>query len=310
MEPAAPTETLLLSRGDDNGRIAYEIHGGGRGGSDGPLVVCVPGMGDLRGEYRFLAQPLVDAGYRVILMDLRGLGESDTTFKEYGPEAVGSDIVALLNQYNQPAFVVGTSFAAAAAVWAAAEAPARVLGVVLVGPFVRDIPVGFALNAALKVMMLSFWARANWVMYYKSLYPSNKPKDFDAYCQRLKANLGEKGRLAALQAQMKASKKECERRIAECVNVPALVLMGTKDPDFSSPEAEAKHVSGLFKRGKHTMVEGAGHYPHAEFPDIAAREIVPFLQSVMTEKDEGIAQIAKKEGEEEASASSGGAQQE
>jgi hypothetical protein len=34
-----------LERGD--GRLAYSDEG------DGPLVVCVPGIGDLRQEYRF-----------------------------------------------------------------------------------------------------------------------------------------------------------------------------------------------------------------------------------------------------------------
>ena len=34
------------------GRIAYDDTG------SGPLVVCVPSMGDVRGEYRFLAPQL------------------------------------------------------------------------------------------------------------------------------------------------------------------------------------------------------------------------------------------------------------
>lgn len=39
------------------GRIAYDVQG------DGPLVVLVPGMGELRTSYRFLVPALVDAGY-------------------------------------------------------------------------------------------------------------------------------------------------------------------------------------------------------------------------------------------------------
>ncbi len=41
-----------------DGRIAYELAG------DGPLVVLVPGMGDLRGTYRLLAPAIAEAGYR------------------------------------------------------------------------------------------------------------------------------------------------------------------------------------------------------------------------------------------------------
>ena len=54
------------------GRIAYDDRG------DGRLVVMVPGLGDVRAEYRFLAPLLVAKGYRVVTMDLRGHGQSST----------------------------------------------------------------------------------------------------------------------------------------------------------------------------------------------------------------------------------------
>jgi pimeloyl-ACP methyl ester carboxylesterase len=42
--------------------------------------VLVPGLGDLRASYRFLAPALKEAGYRVACTDLRGAGGSDATF--------------------------------------------------------------------------------------------------------------------------------------------------------------------------------------------------------------------------------------
>lgn len=71
----------------EGGRIAYEEAGG-----SGPVVVCAPGMGDLRGVYRFLAPKLVAAGYRVVTMDLRGHGESSTGWADHRPAAVGDDL--------------------------------------------------------------------------------------------------------------------------------------------------------------------------------------------------------------------------
>jgi pimeloyl-ACP methyl ester carboxylesterase len=44
------------------------------------LVVLVPGMGDLRASYRFLAPALKEAGYQVACTDLRGHRDSDATF--------------------------------------------------------------------------------------------------------------------------------------------------------------------------------------------------------------------------------------
>ena len=41
----------------DDGHIAYDDTGG-----DGPLIVAIPGMGDLRSEYRLLRPILPQAG--------------------------------------------------------------------------------------------------------------------------------------------------------------------------------------------------------------------------------------------------------
>src|SRR5512140_2172703 len=86
MTGAQPVTRFLDRPG---GRIAYDLAGAG------PLIVCTPGMGDLRSSYRFLAPALVAAGYRVATMDLRGHGDSDPTFAECDDVAAGTDVVAL-----------------------------------------------------------------------------------------------------------------------------------------------------------------------------------------------------------------------
>jgi pimeloyl-ACP methyl ester carboxylesterase len=78
--------TSYLARPD--GRIGYDAAG------TGPLIVLVPGMGDLRAGYRFLAPALRAAGYRVACTDLRGHGDSDATFPSYGDEETAGDVRA------------------------------------------------------------------------------------------------------------------------------------------------------------------------------------------------------------------------
>src|SRR5689334_6789066 len=87
----------------DGGRIAYEVTG------EGPLVVCVPGMGDVRQIFRHTVPALVGAGYRVASMDLRGHGESDATMADYGDAATARDLLALIAHLGGPAIVVGSS---------------------------------------------------------------------------------------------------------------------------------------------------------------------------------------------------------
>ncbi len=261
--------TEYLERGE--GQIAFEDSGG-----DGPLVVCVPGMGDLRGQYRFLMPQLVAAGYRVIIIDLRGHGESSVGWAEYTPAAVGGDMVALLRDLKAgPATLVGNSMAGASAVWAAAEAPQLVSGLVLIDPFVRDIPATFVQNLAIKLLFIGPWKVSSWLTYYSNLYPSRKPIDLAAYKAKLGANLREPGRFAAFRALMAAPKSDIEARCAQ-VKTPTLVVMGTKDPDFKDAEAEARWVAARLN-GKVQMVDGAGHYPHAEMPEQVGPAIIEFI---------------------------------
>ncbi len=264
-----------------SGAIAYEDSGGA-----GPLVICVPGLGDLRQQYRFLAPALNAAGYRVVTMDLRGMGESSAEWPDYSAAAVGADIVALTSHLGvSRAVVVGNSMAAASAVWAAAEVPDRIDGIILIDPFVRDMPVSWTTTALLKVAFVRPWGVAAWSAYYGSLYPTSKPADFDEYRASLRRNLSEPGRLDALHAQLDASKAACEARIPE-VKAPVLVLMGSKDPDFGDPATEGKLVADRL-HGKLVMVEGAGHYPHAEMPGEVGPVIIKFLAETNGDKKIG-----------------------
>ena len=80
-----------------------------------------------------------------------------------------------------------------------------------------------------------------------------------------------------------ASKRASEERTAR-VTAPALVLMSSQDPDFKQPAAEAQWVAQALHT-TYTMIDGAGHYPHAEFPEIAGGHILAFLNE-LTEKSD------------------------
>ncbi|HYL59122.1 MAG TPA: alpha/beta hydrolase [Candidatus Acidoferrales bacterium] len=267
-KPASATQMLKLA----DGAIAYDDSGG-----DGPLVVCVPGIGDVRAQYRFLAPKLAAAGFRVVTMDLRGLGESTVGWPDYSAAAVGADIVALIRRLgSKHAYVVGNSMAAAAAVWAAAEVPDQIDGIVLIGPFVREMPTSMFLTGILKVATVRPWGPSFWNMYYGSLYKAAPPADLPAYRAALLANLKEPGRIEATRAMLFASKAPCEARISQ-VKAPVLVVMGSRDSDFDDPVVEAEWVASHL-HGSKLIVDGAGHYPHVEYPDLVAGSTAEFLK--------------------------------
>jgi pimeloyl-ACP methyl ester carboxylesterase len=265
-----PTTRYLVR---PEGRIAYDYMG------SGPLVIAVPSLGDVRQEYRFLVPQLVEAGYRVVTMDLRGMGESSVAWSDYSAAAVGTDMLALIEELDAgPAILIGTSMAAGAGAWAAAERPELVAGIVLIGPFVRDVPAPAIQKLVTKAVLQRPWGPAFWRIYYRKLYPTAAPEDMSGYLDRLINNLREPGRFAVLQAMVAASKADVEQRLGE-VRAPALVIMGTKDPDFKDPAAEARLVAERV-RGELAMIDGAGHYPHAETPQTTGARIVGFLTSL------------------------------
>ena len=254
------------------GRIGYDVAG------SGALVVLVPGMGDLRAGYRFLAPALQAAGYRVACTDLRGHGDSDTTFTSYGDEETAGDVIALIGELGGPAVVVGNSMGAGSAVLAAAQRPGLVSGLVLVGPFVRNPKTSAMQRLLLRVAMAPPWAAISWKSYLPKLYAGQRPADFGEYRDQVVASLRRPGHARAFSRTIRTSHDPAEARLAD-VTAPALVVMGEQDPDFPDPRAEADWIARAL-RAHVVMVPEAGHYPQSQRPDITAGAALRFLESV------------------------------
>lgn len=251
------------------GRIAYDICG------EGDLVVLVPGMGDLRGAYRFLAPALRDAGYQVASSDLRGHGDSDTTFSSYGDVETTGDILALVAQLGRPAVIVGNSMAAGSAALAAAQRPDLVRGLVLIGPFLRDPKVSSMQRMLLRVAMAQPWAALSWNAYLPKLYAGRRPDDFAEYRRQVITSLKRPGHKRAFSLTTRTSHAPVTARL-EDVSAPSLVVMGEQDPDFPDPRAEAGWIAKTIG-AEIVMVPEAGHYPQSQRPDVTTPAVLSFL---------------------------------
>jgi pimeloyl-ACP methyl ester carboxylesterase len=259
---------------------AIEVSGGKIAFDDtqtgSPLVVAMPGAADVRGEYRFLAPLLVKAGMRVVTVDPRGVGESSAQWPEYTPTAVGNDVIALLRQLDAgPAVLVGASATPASAIWIAAEAPELVSKIVLISPHLRAPKINLLMKLAIPVVFHGPWAPGSWGRYYKSLHKANPPADLAEYTSALIKNLKEPGRFAAARALLMDDKKSAIDRMPE-VSVPSLAIFGSADPDFEDTTEEAAWVHSQLD-SESMIVEGAGHYPHVEFPEQVAERITGFV---------------------------------
>ena len=260
------TTTQYLDRPD--GRIAYDDTGG-----DGPLVIAAPGMGDIRSVYRHLIPLMTHRGFRMTTMDLRGVGESTVEWPDYSDAAIATDMLALVQHLDAgPAILVGNSLSASSAVVAATDDPSAVAGIALLGPFARNVPQPGWQKLAFRLMLARPWGRAVWVSYYrKNLYPGEKPVDHEAYVDTLAANLSEPGRFMAFRSLAFNSHEESGSRLDQ-VAAPTVIVMGSDDPDFADPAAEAQYLGERLKADV-VMVSGVGHYPQAQAPGTVADAI-------------------------------------
>ncbi|NKY46372.1 alpha/beta fold hydrolase [Nocardia cerradoensis] len=270
----------------EHGRLACDVVG------DGPLVVLSHGMGTVRQDFRLLVGPLAAAGYRVVNVDMRGHGESSADWPSVTGKAaisradVAEDLLGVIRHFGGPAIVVGHSLSGGSATIAAARAPELVSGIVEIGPFTRTqrLHVGALLvsrryrrgmvRLALTTMLRSMrW----WRRYLDVAYPT-RPADYDHYLADLESMLRRSGRWAEFMKTGRTTPADAHARLAD-VRCPALVIMGSADPDFADPEAEAHAVVAALPDGvgRVEMIENGGHYPHAQSPDDVAAVIIPFL---------------------------------
>jgi pimeloyl-ACP methyl ester carboxylesterase len=265
----------------DAGTIAYEVTGAG------PLVVLAPGMGNSRDAYRFVAPRLVDAGYRVAVVDLRGAGESSVSWPSYTRTDIAGDLVAVIRHLGGPAVLVGHSISGGAATIAAAQAPDLITGIVELAPFTRKQTVTLGALRAGPYRKASLWlagtmmgSRSSWKKYLELAYPGRKPADWTAHAARMDATLREPGRMKVLRKMMQSTPADAGAQLGN-VRCAALIIEGSLDPDWADPRAEGEAIVAAMPAslGRLEMIEGAGHYPHDQYPDKVVSLMLTFLRT-------------------------------
>lgn len=255
--------------------LAYDDTGG-----EGPLVVLLPGAGDLRIGYQDLVSRLLKEGWRLVTADLPGHGDSPPQ-PSYGVAETATALVDLLDALDAgPAVVVGNSFAPPAAVWAATEHSDQIRALVAISPHMEaDESLGATLQRwAIRGLLRGPLAAPMWARLYRSWYKAVIPERLDAHVDRLRTMMSDPAQRRAVRETLAADREGMGERL-DRLSVPALVVFGTADDHFPDPAAEAQELAGRIG-GEVVMVEGAGHYPQVERPDVVGDAIVDFLREL------------------------------
>jgi len=273
--------TEHLTIGDNT--IAYDLIG------EGPLVVLAHGLGDSRHSYRFVAPTLAAAGYQVASVDIRGCGDSSLGWGGYTRTDIAGDLVALVRHLGGPAVLIGHSVSGGAATIAAATAPDLITGLIELAPFtlkqVNDLSglvrvKRYRAGAILMARVALLGSLSAWKKYLALAYPV-RPADWDGEMARIEDKMSEPGRMKALQAMCKSAADAG----AQLPNVacPVLVIEGSADPDWADPRAEGERIIANLPQGlgQLVVIEGAGHYLHAQTPDQVVALALPFIAKTL-----------------------------
>jgi pimeloyl-ACP methyl ester carboxylesterase len=182
----------------------------------------------------------------------------------------------LIDELGGPAIVVGNSLAAGAAVILAAQHPRQVSALVLLGPFVRNPKVSPLMALAFRAATARPWVAMTWKQYLPTLYAGRRPGDFDEYRTSVIAALRRPGYAAAFSRTIRQTDHAPAEAQLHAVDVPVLVVMGERDPDFADPADEARWI-GEALRADVVMVPEAGHYPQSQQPELTTAAVEAFL---------------------------------
>ncbi len=259
--------------------IEYEVTG------EGDPVVLLHGFPDSGRLWRNQVPALVQAGFEVIVPDMRGFGRSDkpVDVEAYGMQALVGDVVAVMSDAGaERAHIVGHDWGAAVA-WAVGTfVPERVdhLVAMSVGHPATFLSTGFEQHEKSWYMLLfqfpglaEQWLSANdWATFRAwSQHP-----DADATISELDAN----GSLTPGLNYYRANARP-ENFVAGGLELPPVQApsMGVwSSGDIALTEAQmtnsAANVAGPWR---YERLDGPGHWMQLEAPDELNRLLVDFL---------------------------------
>ena len=228
---------------DDGVSLAYDDLGEGY-----PVILLHGFAADSRLNWQLTGwySLLQEAGYRVIALDNRGHGKSDkpTDPEAYKPERIAADVIGLMDELGlEHADLVGYSMGGRSAGWIVSRYPERFTAVVIGGVGLNLLKVGDPEYWEARGFELTADNRKTETLAVPAMVP--------LYEKALKTG----GRLAALSACLLGSFPSMEKEEFADVDVPVLVIAGSKDTVSGSPIPLAEAIP----RAQAVIVPGQSH---------------------------------------------------
>ena len=280
------------------GPVHYVDYGGP---ADGPLLVCVHGLGGSLVNWAAVA-PALARTCRVLALDLAGFGRTRSHGRSTSVQANQRLLHRFLTEVvGDPAIVVGNSMGGLIAVLETAAHPEAVAGLVLIDP---AVPVGlgshpdplvaalfglYAVPAVGRTMVArrrssrSAEDTAMAVLRLCCADPSRVPRPVVEQHLALArerqhySDVDAELIIAARSLMWVLARRRVHARMLRQIAVPVLLLHG--DQDRLVPIAAARAVAAANPTWRFVVAEGVGHVPQLEAPAWTTARIADWLRT-------------------------------
>lgn len=265
------------------------------GPPDGPVVLCLHGFPDTRHGFfptsgASTGALLAAAGFRVVAPAMRGTEpECIPLDGDYTPDALASDVLAMIDALGGRAAVIGNDWGAFATYLAAARAPDKVTHAITLGiPHLRAVKwsprllwaarhmVAFQLPGhAAKVLRKDDLAKLD-DLYGRWSPTWQRPADALAEVKNAYRKPGVIEAAIGPYVAMRKHLRGVMRELRAPIQVPTLALYGAADPSVPAAfyDDARKHFAATYRS---EALPGVCHFVHREDPEGVARRAIEFL---------------------------------
>ena len=254
---------------------------------EGPVIILLHGFPDSRHTWRFQIPALVDAGYRVIVPDLRGYGESSRPegVENYSIDKLATDVTGILDALNiKQARIIGHDFGAGLAWYTAAFHPEYFTQLVAMSVGVNGNPGWQTVEQREKSWYFDFFNKEgiaeealsaeNFKLFRELIRNQGDP-------DRFFTDLARPGALTAALNWYRANTKGWGRRVEQplypMINIPVMGIWSEHDHHLLEPQMKQSNwnITGPWR---YERIDGAGHWLMLEKPDEINKLLLDFLK--------------------------------
>lgn len=295
MSVSTSTQTGTSRWVDLDGPTHYRDYGGP---TDGPLIVCIHGLGGSALNWDLIAAHLTDR-CRVVALDLPGHGLTEAGRRSTSVPANQHLIHRFLTEVTgAPAVLMGNSMGGLLTVVQATTAPPTASGVVLIAPALpaAGLMVGdlrmvleFAVlsTPGVGALVLGLWTRlasaeaqVTRTLRVAMVDPTSLPREFlDAAVAQAEVRRHFRGTarhvVEAARSVVLMSQGRGYMKRLRALDLPVLLIHGGRDRIVSAQSAHAAAA----RRPEWTfhLIEEVGHVPQLEAPELTAHTILQWL---------------------------------